>query len=186
MNAKLWKFTLPLSGLAIALIVYFSVSSGQLANEKNVVAIAKTTASVERFISGEVSNYDVEQKNSFVEGFVPSAEASIIEDTEYSAVDDKILGAVFNAEYAPVVDDSGNFLGFRISSLSDEVLTDIPPESKLQNGDVITQINNVLLDSEENLAFAIAQLFEYQENAVITFDVERGGDVRSISFGYQP
>lgn len=183
MNAKFWKSTLTLTGLAAVFIVYSGIQPEPVKNDKN--AVLKTSSITPKPGINKPPEVETIQQQSFAESILSSAEAGVIETYESSTLDDKALGAIFDAEYEPVTDESGDFSGFRIS-ISDETSNDISSENKLQNGDVVTQINNVRLDSEKSLAFAIAQLFEYKENATITFNIKRNGNDHAISLGYQP
>lgn len=181
--------------LAVVICAYLGIQSLLIKDEysdsvsitdKVSAELAQTKIITETSSQDQLFDYIDEQKGGVAVSIFPSAHASTIETLEHTRADDIVLGTIFDAEYAPIMDESGVFSGFLVSSLSDELLSDVATEAKLLNGDIVTQINNVQLDSEESLALAIAQLFQNQENAIITFGIVRNGIDQSVSFQYQP
>lgn len=94
--------------------------------------------------------------------------------------DDDLLGIIFSADYEPAYDAQGTFRGMRISSLPEDGFAAAPPGKRLQDGDVITRINDVVLSDENSLAAAIRQFYWLEGRAVVVFVVEREGTTYSV------
>jgi len=98
--------------------------------------------------------------------------------------DNEHLSYILDAEYVPVYDNMDAFIGLKISLLPEATKV---PSIKIQNGDVITHINGIALINNDSFGVAIKQLLiQGDEEAFITFDLDRNAVPYSVSLKVQP
>lgn len=201
MNKKLLSYTL--IGLLAMLVTFIFLNQSSVKNESLAKTVlpkttgAETHTVVERpiipaltassnggTIHAETEEEHDEHGSEFYTEMMPKTRAKTADVFNPPQTDSEKLGFILGAAYSPVHDDSGEFAGLKVSSLPDAVLT--APSMKLQNGDIITQINGLRMVNEESFGEAVEQLLSSgaQDN-VVTFDVERNGVPYSISLDVQ-
>jgi len=150
-------------------------------NAQTVTAFGNNTATASSLFKNE---HDTHKSEFYTEIMPHQVTAETLALFSPPQTDNEHLSYILDAEYVPVYDNMNTFIGLKISSLPETIKI---PSMKIKNGDIITHINGMALIYNDSFGVAIEQLLiQGDEEAFITFDLDRNGAPYSVSLKVQP